>query len=268
MNKPKALILNNICTTPNYYNTWQTQLYICNNNGPVAQRENMTEENIFGNKKGQGWINFFEDIRNNLVFVLDDMWDVPKDNNNDYFGSLVLDKEKFPSFAGEGVSNQQALLNLSQKVKEYGWKGLGCWICAQESPIYSKGKSVEEYWKQRIIEADNAGILYWKVDWGTRDKDYSLSHKYAKNLIIENAMTIDNLSVTDVYRSYDVMSIMSIPMTMEKLKELLQNDAENDYMGLVNCEDEMYIAAALGLTIGVQRHPMVGSLPNNNPDCA
>jgi hypothetical protein len=59
---------------------------------------------------------------------------------------------------------------------------------------------------------------------------------------------------------------MSIPMTMEKLAALLPMNGAPGYPALVNCEDEVYIAAALGCTMGVMRHPMTGAMPDGCPD--
>lgn len=48
----KNLIKNTVNTSPDYYCTWQTQLYYSNNGGPEGQRKNMTEAGMFGNSKG------------------------------------------------------------------------------------------------------------------------------------------------------------------------------------------------------------------------
>ncbi|MBQ7039151.1 MAG: hypothetical protein IJN39_01130, partial [Clostridia bacterium] len=38
------------------------------------------------------------------------------------------------------------------------------------------------------------------------------------------------------------------------------------YMGLINCEDEAYIAAAAGYAMGIMRHPYLGDFINGKPD--
>lgn len=253
--------------TPDYYCTWQTQLYACNNGGPEKQREYMTEENLFGSGTAQGWVNFYGKARKDLLLVMDDSWDVPIKNYEKYYGSLVLDKEKFPSFYEEN-NPQKSLENLTKRVKQNGWKGLGGWVCAQESPLYPE-KNAEEYWIKRLKWCQSAGFSYWKVDWGDKAKDLefrkmltNLQKKYAPDVVIEHAMLADAIKFSDVFRTYDVPAIMSIPMTMQKTADCLTHTDG----GMINCEDEVYTAAALGCVMGVMRHPMCGDLPNGEPD--
>ncbi len=267
----KNLITEKKNTTPDYYCTWQTQLYYSSDGGPVGQRRCLGEEVLFGEKENQGWANFYEDARSDLFFVMDDSWDVPNENEPEYYGSLILNREKFPSFVTD--DNAESLKALSDRVRSYGWRGLGGWVCIQECEKYLLGRAPEEYWTERIKWADKAGISYFKVDWGKRSRDADfrkkltdIGHRYAKELIIEQAMTPESIPCSDVFRTYDVPAIMSIPMTMEKLKNTLCYEHENGYMGLICCEDEVYVAASLGCTMGVMRHGLIGNLPNGNPD--
>ena len=253
--------------TPDYYCTWQTQLYACNNGGPEKQREYMTEKNLFGGGTAQGWVNFYEKARKDLLLVMDDSWDVPIKNYEKHYGSLVLDKEKFPSFYEEN-NPQKSLENLTKRVKQNGWKGLGGWVCAQESPLYSE-KSAEEYWIKRLKWCQSAGFSYWKVDWGEKAKDLefrrmltNLQRQYAPDVVIEHAMLADAIGFGEVFRTYDVPAIMSIPMTMQKTADCLTHTDG----GMINCEDEVYTAAAIGCVMGVMRHQMCGDLPNGEPD--
>lgn len=253
--------------TPDYYCTWQTQLYACSNGGPEKQRENITEESLFGKGRAQGWANFYDKARRDLLLVMDDSWAVPISSYENYYGSLVLNREKFPSFYREDNPGE-SLKALADKIKEIGWKGLGGWVCAQESPVYSSGNT-EEYWTERLKWCQDAGFSYWKVDWGEKAKSLEfrkmltdLQKKYAPGVIIEHAMLPDAITFGDVFRTYDVPAIMSIPMTMQKTADcLIHTDG-----GMINCEDEAYIAAALGCVMGIMHHPMTGSLPNGNPD--
>lgn len=152
--------------TPDYYCTWQTQLYVCNNGGPKKQRENITEESLFGNGATQGWADFYEEARRDLLFIMDDSWDVPITGYEEYYGSLVLNKEKFPSYCAK-KNPQESLGLLVDRIKHAGWKGLGGWICAQESPMFPE-ESVEDYWIKRLNWCQKADFCYWKVDWGSK----------------------------------------------------------------------------------------------------
>lgn len=257
-----------------YYCTWQTQLYYTNGGTPEEQRRNLTEEAIFGDKPGQGWARFHEKAREDLLFVMDDSWDVPLDGNKDFYGSLRLDREKFPSFYEEG-SHQDALKRLSDRIKDLGWKGLGGWVCAQEAKNEEENLSPEDYWTKRLQWANEGGMVYWKVDWGEKCWDptfrqmlTALGRKYAPDLVIEHSMLEDLVGCSDAFRSYDVPEVMSIPMTLEKLSTFLCHDTEEGFGGVVNCEDEAYIAASLGCAMGIMRHNMVGVYPNGQPDAA
>ena len=262
-----SLIEDKLNPTPDYYCTWQTQLYACNNGGPEKQREYMTEENLFGSGTAQGWVNFYDKARKDLILIMDDSWDVPFSDYEKYYGSLVPDQEKFPHFY-EKDNPKKSLEKLVQKVKQAGWKGLGGWVCAQESPEYPEEK-IEDYWIKRLKWCQDAEFCYWKVDWGDRAKSLEfremltkLQKKYAPDVTVEHAMLLDSVAFADVFRTYDVPAIMSIPMTMQKMVDcLIHVDG-----GMINCEDEAYTAAALGCVMGIMRHPMRGNLPNGEPD--
>ena len=84
--------------TPDYYCTWQTQLYATSDGKPPMQRKIISESSLFGKEKPYGWAYFHEKVRKDLFIVMDDSWDVPLDGNEEYYGSLILNEEKFPSF--------------------------------------------------------------------------------------------------------------------------------------------------------------------------
>ena len=83
---------------------------------------------------------------------------------------------------------------------------------------------------------------------------------------MDQAITEEIVPECTVFRTYDVPAVMSIPMTMEKLERALKYNAKPGFDALVDCEDEAYIAAALGCVMGIMRHPRKGNLPNGNPD--
>lgn len=153
--------------TPDYYCTWQTQLYATNDGKPKMQRQILGEKALFAQEKPFGWAYFYPDARRDLYFVMDDSWDVPPDGDESYYGSLVLNKEKFPESVGGKQSNAEALLSLTERIKSLGWKGLGGWVCAQESERFDGKK----YWETRFQDANFSGFSYWKVDWGKHADD-------------------------------------------------------------------------------------------------
>ncbi len=275
MKKTQQNLIPNIQNpTPDYYCTWQTQLYATNDGKPEKQRAIIGEEGLFGKEKPFGWAYFYEKARGDLFLVMDDSWDVPKSGDRAYYGSLVLNQEKFPDATNGAKTNAEALKRLSERVRALGWKGLGGWVCAQESPLFRGDASDEEYWIHRLCEADVSGFSYWKVDWGKRgtSADFrlmltALGRKYAPNLVIEQAMVKDIIPKIDVYRTYDVPAIFSIPMTMQKLAGFsTAGKTEEGALGLVNCEDEAYVAAAGGFAMGIMRHSYEGTLPDGRAD--
>ena len=257
--------------SPDYYCTWQTQLFATCDGKPAGQRAILGENALFSTEKPFGWAHFYEKARGDLFFVMDDSWDVPLDGNPAYFGSLILNREKFPEHT-RGRNNVEALRSLVDTFENMGWKGLGGWVCAQEAPL--NAQNPDEYWKEKLSDMHSSGFSYWKVDWGKKGTNFAFrkmlteqARHYAPDLILEHAIVKDIIPHSDIFRTYDVPAIMSIPMTMQKITEFSDIPAPiDDNLGLINCEDEAYIAAAGGFTMGVMRHPYCGSFIDSNPD--
>ena len=255
--------------SPDYYCTWQTQLYATSDGKPEGQRRFIGENALFAPEKPYGWAYFHSEAKKDLLLIMDDSWDVPLDGNSAYYGSLQLDPEKFP----EAASQEFPLKHLSDRIRQNGWKGLGGWVCAQESELFP-ADSVESYWTKRMQAAQNAGFAYWKVDWGKKATDAqfrkqltALAKQHAPDLLVEHAMIPEIIPESDCFRTYDVPAIGSIPMTMEKLSALAATPpAVENRAGLINCEDEVYMAAAGGYTMGVMRHPYAGAFPDGKAD--
>ncbi|MBQ9081875.1 MAG: hypothetical protein IJY28_00025, partial [Clostridia bacterium] len=272
-----SLVPDTVNPSPDYYCTWQTQLFASCESRRVPQRDLINEECLFGDEWPLGWTNFYPDARKDLILVMDDSWDIPVGEQQAHakrmhFGSLMLDAGKFPSFAGKTVENTDAMRKLAEAVKSRGWKGLGGWICIEQARCFGPTDPVE-YWTQRTKEADAAGWAYWKVDWGRHSTDApyrrmmtALAEQFAPALTVEHALAPEVAPESHAYRTYDVPAFMSIPMTLEKLAALLPMDGAPGCPALINCEDEVYTAAALGCTMGVMRHPMVGAMPDGCPD--
>lgn len=261
-------------SSPDYYCTWQTQLFATCDGKPEKQRGIIGEKALFCDEKPYGWAYFYEKARGDLFFVMDDSWDVPLNGDNKYYGSLILNEEKFPATTKNAINNTEAMSKLTESIKTLGWKGLGGWVCATESKILKGDDTSEEYWTKRIKEANQAGVSYWKVDWGKECENAEfrimlteLAKKYAPGLVIEHSMVPDVIPHSDVFRTYDVPAIMSIPMTMNKLCDILsKGQAKESAMGLINCEDEAYIAAAGGFSMGIMRHPYTGAFLDGRAD--
>ena len=252
-----------------YFCTWNVQGYVCSHETNEDQREAMNEDNIFGDGEYQGWVNFYEKLRGDLLFVMDDSYDVPKNGDREYFGSMIVNEERFPSYTGEPA---ERLKKLVENVKAKGWKGLGLWVSSQESPRFING-SPREYWIERFKWTKDAGVDYWKVDWGANGKSYDwrrmlseLGDKELPGLVIEHAMMSSVMEFAKVFRTDDVDSVIAIPQTLDRVGQMLEFKSIGDTRCIINCEDEPYIGAALGCAIGIKRHPFKGKLPDGEQD--
>ncbi len=72
-----SLIPTRVNPTPDYYCTWQTQLYATSDGKPAGQRAIIGERALFDRERPYGWAYFYEQIRSDLYLVMDDSWDVP-----------------------------------------------------------------------------------------------------------------------------------------------------------------------------------------------
>jgi len=262
----KSLVPNKPSTVPDYFSTWNIQGYVVSYDGPATVRV-MTEQYMFGDGPLEGWTRFFPDFREDLIFLMDDSWDIPiYDHRGEIMGEARLDNERFPSCKGN-------LKELVRMTKKAGWKGLGGWLCAQEASAASDADNPEAYWTARLKENYRAGMAYWKVDYGRqqsnqlwREKLTQLGRIYAPGMPIEHAYTYPVIEKSDVFRTYDVEVVTSVPVTLQRVVRLLKYKTEQGNLGLINCEDEPLIAVGLGCVIGVMRHPLNKPLPNGLSD--
>ena len=250
-------------------------------------RDNLTHEALFGQ---HGWCHtLYPRVRGDLIFTICDGWELPDTQqghaplNVGLFGSQVLDPGKFPGYGNTPV---ERLKTYADNVKAAGWKGAGLWICAQEDTAHQRadGKFDPAYWIERLQWSRDAGIAYWEVDWGRHCADLGfrrflslMAREIAPALVVEHIVGCGGLNdeagagrvspahlhecmryarFADVFRSYDVTRQLSLPTTLDRVSELLLHafTPEEGARGLVCCEDEVYLAGALGLTAMVMRH--------------
>jgi hypothetical protein len=260
----------------------------------------LTEEHVFGN---HGWATAFPKVRKDLYILFDLGWDVPAGTEFDHarwkLGSQIVAQDKFPCCTGTPVERLRKLNELSQRA---GWRGAGIWIAAQ---AYGDGRDgdllsqaqVEQFYRERLQWSREAGIGYWKIDYGSRNNaDFRrmvvrLAAQIAPHLTIENArgscplndedcpwepklaahhtgqfsawgdqsVLDDSLriaSFSQVFRTYDITARFSTETTLDRVAQILARLAGNaNAKGILNAEDEPYIAAALGTSMGIMRHP-------------
>ena len=270
----------------NYYCTWCTQ----------GGAEGMDEERVFGQR---GLLSTYPDEngrKDELIVVFDDGWDVPYGTRNPEeiyrYGVGYPDPERFPST--KGMTPPQALKWLVDRTKSYGFAGVGLWMPMQISRQTDVMYNMDEYvahWTKLAKWSNEAGICYWKMDWGqhywnnalARENLTEIVRQYAPSLQVEHAHVCGSaapepdretraerearerhvlrvFNVSDYYRSYDCGGITLIPTTVSRVSALLKVapklDENNGSKHIINVEDEVYFAAAFGCTAGIMRHPL------------
>ncbi len=268
----------------NYEDNGDKTIAFLGDQGAQKARNLLNENALFGEI---GLAYQFPEVRKHLFFMLDDGWDVDYDihptNSISSFGSLSLSKERFPSCKGD---DGERLKTLNDMIKKEGWRGLGIWVCAQKAgddydAPFENNEILYNYWKDRVLMSKKAGVTYWKVDWGVHAQNENfrkmltdLGKEFFPELIIEHASChlpingdykngkfrfTDNewgkdkfkaiSSISDVFRSYDVTDPLSVTTTLDRVCYLLSLSTNS----IINCEDELYMGAVLGCSVGVMR---------------
>lgn len=282
--RPASLVPEARGEAPNYWCTWAAQNYlhgqgaahldIAELEGPGGghiAHEALNERVLFG---PGGWADRFHPAaRAELFLLLDDGWEAGGT------ATFLLDETKFPSFRG---SPPERLAKLDWAVRARGWRGLALWC--RDTP---EGPELNPL----VGWSKAAGIRYWKIDGGDahfaadRARDALEAPLTLEHIISEpplngdwrsdgrfGAVTAESprlaiLSRTQVYRTYDTTPTLSIPTTLDRVSELLAAAAGRpDIHAILNVEDEPVIAATLGCTMGIMRHPLRGLRPDGDVD--
>lgn len=289
---------------PGYWCTWGLQNYLAATTssnafgfmGHAHIASVLTEENL---KQHAFDLDFLRQVRKDLFVVYDVGWDVPLEDNFDkaqwLLGSQIVAIDKFPSCTGTPA---ERLTKLNKLTKEAGWRGAGLWIPAHAFGEGKDGSSftsdeLAAFFRERLKWSQQAGIEYWKVDYGRhcgeaefRKMLTELGKEEAPGLLIEHARNggplndaycpwdtsdvqnsgsfarwgsgsilkaaVEMIGFSDVFRTYDVSYMLSVPTTLDRVAQLLKAySGLNDKKCILNCESEPYIGAVLGCAIGV-----------------
>lgn len=218
--------------------------------------------------------------RAGMYLVIDDSWDIPFgrdiDKNTVPFGAVDPDISKFP---GYGDTPAERFRTLDRNVKALGYCGTGLWISCQQA--YEKpGITMDEhreYWKKRASWCEEAGIRYWKIDWGRHDRETEYREmmtrvlkEYAPGIIVEHPFRGTNgidqsrdekileytrreLAFSDAYRLMDVMPCDWDTIGISRAHIMLSSKTEAKYgtRGMPQGEDCYVMCAVLGFTTGV-----------------
>jgi hypothetical protein len=303
------LVPDTVNLTPDYWCTWGAQNFAADTVSLFntlslglhsVTASYLTEKWVFGS---EGWSEAIpEIIRQDLILLFDVGWDVPAgemfDDSRWKLGSLEVAEDKFPSCSG---NRAQKLGKLNSLVQSHGWKGTGLWLPSQayneaEAEQRLSDDGIRKYFQNAAQDCGDAGIAYWKIDYGSRGGDVAFRsmitttiEKYAPGLLVEHGRgsgplndeecpydtdnfhstglyenwddgkvlqaAVEIAEVSHVFRTYDITQQLSIPTTLDRVTEVLNNLSGSDEEVIINCEDEPYIAAALGCATGVMRHP-------------
>ena len=245
--------------SPDYFCTWNIQGYYASyvkGKEKGSHKDAVQESQLFRHGPYQNWLGQYPKVHRGLYFLLDEGWDLPDEK-------IMLLPGRFPSYSSQ--IQPENFKKLSDAVKQNGWRGLGLWMRAD--------KNTDDFWTQRMQWMKASGVPYWKVDYGNDSRDENwrrhlteMGRQTAPDLTIETAMVPHAITWGDTYRTYDVDALLSIPQTLSRVVTQLQFTAEPPARGLINCEDEVYLGAALGCIYGVMRHSFVGNLPNGQQD--
>lgn len=280
----RSLIPATPCKAPNYWCTWAVQNYMYGQgldrvdpavlegkSGSKLAHNAMSEEALFGE---HGWARHFHSrVREDLFLLLDDGWEAGGT------ATFELESSRFPSYHGTPAEKLSQLNNAAQSER---WRGAALWC--RNTPGGGEDARFEQW-------SNSAGIRYWKIDIGDPQFNLvrlrqekriplTLEHVHGEGPLNGDwrntgrfgaqpwgSRRIEILAHTDVYRTYDVTSILSLPTTLDRLAEMLEGaQGHPEIKALLNVEDEVYVAAAMGCTMGVMRHPLTGLRPAPDTD--
>lgn len=268
-----------------YYCTWHHQNKVMRKYGipdehGSGSRDALSMKYLFDEENDYHWLP--AEDRKGVWLVLDDGWDVAYGTQNNgrasrrFFGSVEPDPGKFGELGDTPLERLKALDRLA---KEHGYAGLGLWIAPQvcgeieDSPMDVS----EEYWISRAKLCAEAGVRYWKVDWGYRSNDTQYRRvmtkvvkQYAPDLMIEHAYIQKPImmpgeeetrrvfsraafALGDAFRTYDIMWPLPESTTLSRLHEVLEAHPKPEYGArqIPNAEYRYFIAAGLGCAVGV-----------------
>ena len=227
------------------------------------------------------------EYRSKLIFLLDDGWDVPmgtsQDGSRAEFGAMEPDPEKFGSLGNTALERLTEMCRLT--TQRLGYMGMGLWVSPQiPYEGWTATEDARAYWEKAAKLSGDAGVLYWKVDWGKHqaDLDYrnmitECAKKFAPDLIVEHVYTqtpftqsnseknfLENrenaireyVTMDGVIRIYDLSDPFETVCTLDRLDQIFALYEETDSTAecYVNAESQAYIAAVLGCNVGIMSY--------------
>lgn len=288
---------------PDYFCTWLEQGRLWAKENPhcknpievwcVGAPDMLDSNRLFG--EGGMALSMPEELRQQLLFMVDSGWDVPYGTPNARdldFGGLIPDESRFPEVSAlkDEVSRLQWLV---ERIRQCGWRGVGVWVPAHERGQLLEGAAQRDYWRKKIEQSRQAGVNYWKVDWGRRmyDPEFremltTLGKEIYPELWIEHALVppghlndgkgegyfndrrcLDSargqLAFADIFRTYDCTWSVAYSVTMGRAATMMQLAEQITCRGrgYLNLESLPMLAMGLGGTYGTMAPPLSSVLP-------
>jgi hypothetical protein len=248
------LVPETINPTPDYWCTWGAQNFAADTSsllnslslgGHSVTANYVTENWVFG---PEGWSEALPALlRQDLICLFDVGWDVregePFDDARWKLGSLEVAEDKFPSCNG---TRQDKLTRLNELVRSHGWKGTGLWLPSQAYNKKEPGRALTEdetmiFFQQAVEECGEAGIAYWKIDYGARGGDVAfrslitdMAEEHAPGLLVEHGRgsgplndeecpwDTENYHQTGSYRNWDDGKALQTAVDIARVSHVLR----------------------------------------------
>lgn len=277
--------------TGDYFCSWWMQetaaeKYGLHGKWATNARDALTSHFLFGNDTE--FHPLPKEERRGLIYVIDDGWDVPFGTfafpgKTAMFGSLEANAERFSDL---GRTPERRLHRICENIRSLGYAATGLWIATERY-----GEDPEEtyrFYSEHAILHASAGVRYWKVSRGTRERDFAYREVISR-AVRENAPEImvghsvpqpplsagqseaerqelareiaAELSFSDEFRIYHLIPPFEDVVALRQLDQIfsLANlQKEKNPGALISAGSRPYIAAVLGCTLG-----MMGASPEN-----
>ncbi|MCK4999869.1 MAG: hypothetical protein KAS23_10045 [Anaerohalosphaera sp.] len=270
----------------NYWCTWYAQNYWIGRGEEITDlkllsnsnaREELNEETVFSKK--EGWaVELLPNSRCDYFFLIDHGWQVKDKDKRQQglpFFSLQIEESDFPRYSG--MEPKEALKKFNEDIKKLGWRGLGIWV---------RGSIDKENAERFVKWSKYAGIEYWKIDGGDIKDFYCFQakEKFYPELVLEyvtptgplnpgwdkaaeaypsiyqkSGQLFNVLEHTDTFRTYDATPLLVTSTTLRRVHDILKRtQGHPKYRGILNLQDDVNVAAAMGCLAAVKRHPNFG----------
>ena len=212
-----------------YMCTWALQeataskIGLHSGDGCTDQRDALTDELLFGSARY--YHPYDRTYRSGLSLLLDDGWDVPFGSKNSwqverFFGTCDPNPEKFPNY---GKTPVERLRTLNQKAKDFGYAGIGLWIATETGGSgkgdLGVGEEARKYWAERARWCEQAGVLYWKIDWGRHcDPTY---RRMLTEVLRENAPSISGYTARMLSKWHPSTKLVGMSPSISAVRKMM-----------------------------------------------